>query len=146
MLATAGPDGPLATPVRYYHRDLTLFFTSQAGTPKLRNIQQEPRVSIGVFAPLVGQASSRGAQLFGMAEVLLPGSADFDEGMAAYRWQSDAAERGRSVLEAPRNPLVRVVADRIVYTEHWLRREGFAPRQHWSRTRVDGDEMEQPRG
>ncbi|WP_089207333.1 pyridoxamine 5'-phosphate oxidase family protein [Streptosporangium subroseum] len=146
VLATAGPGGPLATPVRYYHRDLTLFFTSQAGTPKLRNIRQEPRVSIGVFAPLVGQASSRGAQLFGMAEVLLPGSPGFDEGMAVYRWQSDAAERGKSVLEVPRNPLVRVVADRIVYTEHWLRREGFAPRQHWSRISADDDETEPSRG
>ncbi|MFE6855483.1 pyridoxamine 5'-phosphate oxidase family protein, partial [Streptomyces sp. NPDC057674] len=24
-------------------------------------------------------------------------------------------------------------AERIVYTEHWLRREGFAPRQFWTR-------------
>jgi hypothetical protein len=80
-----------------------------------------------------------------MAEVLLPGCVDFDEGMAVYRWQSDAAERGRSVLEVPRNPLVRVVADRDVYTEHWLRREGFAPRQHWSRIRADDDETEPSR-
>jgi hypothetical protein len=66
--------------------------------------------------------------------------------MAIYRWQSDAAERGRSVLEVPRSPLVRVVADRVVYTEHWLRPEGFAPRQHWSRIGADGDEMEHSRG
>ncbi|WP_197048378.1 pyridoxamine 5'-phosphate oxidase family protein [Streptosporangium roseum] len=139
VLATTGNEGPLATPVRYYHQHLTLFFTSQAGTPKLRNIEREPRVSIGIFAPLVGQASSRGAQVFGHAEVLLPGSNDFDEGMAVYRWQSDAVERGRSVLEVPRNPLVRVVADRIVYTEHWLRRNGYSPRQHWSRIDRDDD-------
>lgn len=133
VVATAGHDGPLATPVRYYHRDLTLYFTSQAATPKLRNICADPRVSVGVFAPLVGQASSRGAQLFGVAEILLPGSAEFDEGMATYRWQSDAVERGRSVVDVPANPLVKVVADRVVYTEHWLRRDRYAPRQFWSR-------------
>ena len=36
----------------------------------MRNIAADPRVSIGVFAPLVGQASSRGAQIFGRARVL----------------------------------------------------------------------------
>lgn len=133
VLATTGPDGPLATPVRYYHRDLTVYFTCQAGTPKLRNIERDPRVSIGLFAPLVGQASSRGAQLFGVAEVLLPGLDGYADGMAVYRWQSDAVERGRPVGQPPSGPLVRVVADRVVYTEHWLRRDGFSPRQFWSR-------------
>jgi Pyridoxamine 5'-phosphate oxidase len=61
VLATAGPDGPLATPVRYNHLDFALMFTAAAGSPKLRNIEADPRVSIGIFAPLVGQASSRGA-------------------------------------------------------------------------------------
>ncbi|GAB3146695.1 hypothetical protein GCM10027290_28860 [Micromonospora sonneratiae] len=134
VLATMGGDGPLATPVRYYHRDLVVFFTSQAGTPKLRNIERDPRVSIGLFAPLVGQASSRGAQLFGTAEVLLPGTPEHADGMEIYRWQSDAVERGRSLADPPSGPLVRVVVDRVVYTEHWLRREGFAPRQFWSRS------------
>jgi hypothetical protein len=133
VLATTGADGALATPVRYYHRDLAVFFTCQSGTPKLRNIEQDPRVSIGLFAPLVGQASSRGAQLFGLAEVLLPGMDGYADGMAIYRWQSDAVERGRPLDQEPGGPLVRVIADRIVYTEHWLRRDGFSPRQFWSR-------------
>jgi hypothetical protein len=29
---------------------------------------------------------------------------------------------------------VVVEAERIVHTEHWLRREGFAPRQTWRRS------------
>jgi hypothetical protein len=133
VLATAGADGPLATPVRYYHRDLTLLLTSQADTPKLRNIAHDPRVSVGIFAPLVGQASSRGCQVFGTAEVLLPEMDGFAEDMALYRWQSDAVERGRPLDQPPRGPLVRVAAQRIVYTEHWLRRDGYSPRQFWSR-------------
>jgi hypothetical protein len=28
---------------------------------------------------------------------------------------------------------VVIEPDRIVYTEHWLRREGFAARQFWKR-------------
>jgi hypothetical protein len=134
VLATSGTDGALATPVRYYHRDLVLFFTCQAGTPKLRNIEQDRRVSIGLFAPLVGQASSRGAQLLGVAEVLLPGMDGYADGMAIYRWQSDAVERGRPLDQEPSGPLVRLAVDRVVYTEHWLRRDGYSPRQFWARS------------
>jgi hypothetical protein len=131
VLATSGPDGPLATPMRYFNDGMTIYTTAQAGTPKLRNIAIDPRVSIGIFAPLVSQASSRGAQLFGVAEVLLPGADGFADGMAIYRWQDTAVERGRSLHDAPSGPLIRIAISRVVYTEHWLRRTGYAPRQHW---------------
>ncbi|MEU3454556.1 pyridoxamine 5'-phosphate oxidase family protein [Micromonospora sp. NPDC006766] len=131
VLATTGPDGPLATPVRYFHLDFTLMFTAVASSPKMRNIAADPRVSIGVFAPLVGQASSRGAQVFGRARVLQAGDPDFAHHWSAYRWQSDHVERSRSLDEPPTGPLIVVPAERIVYTEHWLRRDGYAPRQFW---------------
>jgi hypothetical protein len=86
---------------------------------------------VGVFAPLVGQASSRGAQIFGRARVLTPADADHGRYWPAVRWQSDHAERSRSPAEDPRGPLLVIPAERIVYTEHWLRRDGFAPRQVW---------------
>ncbi|BCJ56426.1 hypothetical protein Asp14428_79010 [Actinoplanes sp. NBRC 14428] len=133
VLATAGPAGPLATPVRYFHLDFTLLFTSAAGSPKLRNIAADPRVSIGVFAPLVGQASSRGAQVFGEARILSPDDPEFGDFWPAVRWQSDHVERSRSLDDPPLGPLVVVPATRIVYTEHWLRRDGYAPRQFWKR-------------
>jgi general stress protein 26 len=131
VVATCGPDGPLATPMRYFHRDMTIFMTAAAGTPKLRNLAADPRVSIGVFAPLVSQASSRGAQLFGAAEILVAGDDGFDDGIEVYRWQDTAVERGRSLSEEPEGPLLRIPITRVVYTEHWLRRDGYAPRQHW---------------
>ncbi|WNV91741.1 pyridoxamine 5'-phosphate oxidase family protein [Umezawaea sp. Da 62-37] len=131
VLATTGPNGPLATPVRYYHLDFTVMFTAAPRSPKMRNIAADPRISIGVFAPLVGQASSRGAQLFGEARVLTPESPDHDDHWSAFRWQSDHVERSLPLDEPPTGPLVVVAAKRIVYTEHWLRREGYAPRQFW---------------
>ncbi|MFF0657780.1 pyridoxamine 5'-phosphate oxidase family protein [Micromonospora tulbaghiae] len=133
VLATAGPDGPLATPVRYYPLGFTLMFTAAPRSPKMRNIAADPRVSVGVFAPLVGLASSRGAQVFGTARVLAPDHPDRAHHWAAFRWENEHAERGRSLSEPPEDPLVVIEADRIVYTEHWLRREGYAPRQHWRR-------------
>lgn len=134
VLATSGPSGPLATPVRYFHLDFALLITAVGTSPKMRNIAADPRVSIGVFAPLVGQASSRGAQVFGRARVLTEDDADFAHYWPAYRWQADHVERSRSLDEPPTGPMLVVDAERIVYTEHWLRREGYAPRQFWRRT------------
>jgi nitroimidazol reductase NimA-like FMN-containing flavoprotein (pyridoxamine 5'-phosphate oxidase superfamily) len=139
VLATVGPDGPLATPVRYYHLDFAIMFTAAASSPKMRNIAADPRVSIGVFAPLVGQASSRGAQLFGHAAILSAEHPRRGYYWSAFRWQSDHVERSRSLDEPPTDPLVVVDADRIVYTEHWLRRDGYAPRQFWAKPRNTAD-------
>ncbi|MEU8165957.1 pyridoxamine 5'-phosphate oxidase family protein [Micromonospora sp. NPDC049004] len=133
VLATTGPDGPLATPVRYYPLDFAVLFTAAPRSPKMRNIAADPRVSVGIFAPLVGLASSRGAQLFGTARVLGPKDPDRAHYWSAFRWENEHAERGRPLSEPPEDTLVVVEAERIVYTEHWLRREGFAPRQFWRR-------------
>jgi nitroimidazol reductase NimA-like FMN-containing flavoprotein (pyridoxamine 5'-phosphate oxidase superfamily) len=133
VLATAGPAGPLATPVRYYSLDFAIMFTASPRSPKLRNIAGDPRVSVGIFAPLVGLAGSRGAQLFGEARVLSDDHPERDHYWAAFRWENEHAERGRSLAEPPRDTLVVIEANRIVYTEHWLRREGFAARQFWKR-------------
>lgn len=134
VLATAGNDGPLATPVRYYSLDFAVMFTAAPCSPKLRNIAADPRVSVGIFAPLVSLASSRGAQLFGEALVLPPDHPARDHYWAAFRWENEHAERGRSLAEPPRDTLVVIEPDHIVYTEHWLRRDGFAARQFWKRS------------
>ncbi|MFG1688280.1 pyridoxamine 5'-phosphate oxidase family protein [Nonomuraea sp. NPDC049269] len=133
VLATSGADGPLATPVRYFHLGFALMFTAVPTSPKMRNVAADPRVSIGIFAPLVGQASSRGAQVFGRARVLGMDDPEFSHYWPAFRWQSDHVERSRPLDEPPSGPLTVVEADRIVYTEHWLRRSGYAPRQFWKR-------------
>jgi nitroimidazol reductase NimA-like FMN-containing flavoprotein (pyridoxamine 5'-phosphate oxidase superfamily) len=134
VLATAGPDGPLATPVRYFSLDFAVMFTAAPRSPKLRNIAADPRVSVGIFAPLVGLASSRGAQLFGEARVLPPDDPERDRYWAAFRWENEHAEQGRSLAEPPRDTLLVIEPNRIVYTEHWLRRDGFAARQFWNRS------------
>jgi nitroimidazol reductase NimA-like FMN-containing flavoprotein (pyridoxamine 5'-phosphate oxidase superfamily) len=131
VLATSGPAGPAATPVRYYSLGLELMFTASPRSPKMRNLRADPRISAGVFAPLVGQASSRGAQFFGTARTLEDG-AEAAPYWEAFRWQSDHVESGGRLDDPPRGPLTVVTPERIVYTEHWLRRDGYAPRQFWT--------------
>lgn len=132
VLATTGDDGPLATPVRYFHLDFTIMFTASPRTPKMKNIAHDPRVCIGVHAPLVGLAGSRGAQIFGDAVPMSSDDPKFAELWQAFRWESEQIEQARSPDEDP-GEVVVVEASRIVYTEHWLRKDGFAPRQFWSR-------------
>ncbi|GAA2694520.1 pyridoxamine 5'-phosphate oxidase family protein [Actinoplanes palleronii] len=134
VLATTGPDGPLATPVRFYALDLAVMFTASPRSPKIRNLIADPRVSVGIFAPLVGLASSRGAQLFGRARLLGPEDPEQIRYWEAFRWENEHAERGRPLTEPPAETLIVIDPDRIVYTEHWLRRDGFAPRQTWHPT------------
>ena len=132
VVATTRPDGaPAATPVRYYHLGFEVIYSSWNQSPKSRNLARDPRVSVGIFAPLVGHASSRGAQLFGHARTLERDHPDADKYWEAFRWQSDHAERGRALTQPPIDPLTVITPERIVYTEHWLQRSGYRPRQIW---------------
>lgn len=132
VVATVSKDGsPAATPVRYYSLGFEIFYTSWNASVKSRNLLRDPRVSAGIVAPLVGQASSRGAQLFGTARTLERSDALAEPYWEAVRWQSDYAERGRPLNEPPDDPLTVITPARILYTEHWLRRDGYRPRQTW---------------
>lgn len=132
VIATVAADGsPAATPVRYYSLGLEIMYTSWNASPKSRNLRRDPRVSAGIFAPLVGQASSRGAQLFGTARTLERDDPEADRYWEAFRWPSDHVERGGSLDVPPTDPLTVITPARIVYTEHWLRRSGYRPRQIW---------------
>ena len=134
VIATTNRDGsPAATPVRYFSLGFEIFYTSWNDSVKSHNLRRDPRVSAGIFAPLVGQASSRGVQLFGTARTVERTDPAADHYWEAIRWQSDHVERGRSLEEPPTDPVTIITPARILYTEHWLRRTGFAPRQTWRR-------------
>jgi general stress protein 26 len=135
VVATVNEDGsPTATPVRYYNLGFEIFYTSWNASRKSRNLRRDPRVSAGIVAPLVGQASSRGAQLFGTARTLERDDPEAERYWEAFRWQSDHAEQGLPLNAPPTDPLTIITPDRILYTEHWLRREGYRPRHTWHRS------------
>lgn len=137
VVATVDADGaPAATPVRYSSLGFEIFYSSWNRSPKSRNLVRDPRVSVGIFAPLVGLASSRGAQLFGTARTIERDDPEAEAYWEAFRWQSDHVEAGRSIDEPPTDPLTIIRPERIVYTEHWLRRSGYKPRQLWRAVKV----------
>jgi general stress protein 26 len=133
VVATVCADGsPAATPVRYSSLGFEIFYTSWNASVKSRNLRRDPRVSAGVVAPLVGLASSRGAQLFGVARTLERDHPEADRYWEAMRWHSDHVEQGRPLDQPPTDPLTVITPTRILYTEHWLRRDGYRPRQTWA--------------
>lgn len=132
VIATVSADGsPAATPVRYSSLGFEIFYTGWNASVKSRNLRRDPRVSAGIVTPLVGQASSRGLQIFGTARTLERDDPDVEPYWEAMRWQADHVERGLPLEEAPIDPLTIITPHRILYTEHWLRRSGHRPRQTW---------------
>lgn len=131
VLSTVGKNGPIGSPVEYYADGAVVYILPQPGSPKLRALQRDPRVCFAVHAENAGWASVRGTQSFGKAELLEPGTPEHDHALTIYRWQASAVQLGKPLDEPPQMQLLRIDPDRIVYTEQWLRKDGFGPRQIW---------------
>lgn len=133
VLCTTGRNGPIGSPVEYYAEGLVVYVLPQPGSPKLKAMQADPRVCLAIHAANSGWASVRGAQLFGSAQLLDPGTPEHDHALTIYRWQASASQLGKPLDRPPQMQLLRLDPERIVYTEQWLRKDGFGARQIWHR-------------
>lgn len=133
VLATLGSNGPIASPVEFYADRLTIYVFPQPNSPKLKAMQRDPRVCFTVMNPMAGWACTMGAQLFGNARLLDVGTPEWKRGMEIFKWPASSFEIGRALNEPPQGQLMRLDPDRIVYTEHFLRKKGYGPRQIWRR-------------
>lgn len=131
VLCTLGKDGPIGSPIEFYADGTIIYLLPQPGSPKLRAMQKNPRICFAAHGENSGWASVRGAQLFGDAQLLDPGTPEHDHAMTIYRWVPSAVQLGKSLDQPPQMQLLKLDPDRIVYTEQWLRKDGFGPRQIW---------------
>jgi hypothetical protein len=132
-LATLGKSGPIVSPLEFYGDGLDVYVFPQPGSPKEKAMERDPRVSFACSNHMAGWASAMGAQFFGKAELLEVGTPDWEHGMKVFKWPASSFEIGGNMDAPPQGRLMRLRPDRIVYTEHWLRKQGFAPRQIWRR-------------
>ena len=137
-LGTVRKDGsPIVSPIEFYADGFTsaegfsLYVFPQPKSPKAYAIKRDPRVAMAIANPMAGWACVMGCQFFGMAKLLDVDTPEWEHGMKVFKWQASSAELGRSLDTAPRGQLARIDAERIVYTEHLMRKEGYAPRQIW---------------
>ncbi len=131
VLSTIGKNGPIGSPVEYFAEGLSTYMLPQPGSPKLKAMERDPRICVTVHANNCGWASVRGAQIFATARLVEPGTPEHNHVMSVYRWQQSAVQTGSPLDQPPQVPMLIADPERIVYTEHWLRKSGFGPRQIW---------------
>ena len=128
VLATCSNDVPRATPIEYHSRGTTMYFVGEPGT-KLKNIKNNPNVSIGIFLPYLGWDSAKGAQVTGKAKIISKkNAAEFKEGLAAYQWEKTAKELGIKTFPETVK-LVKVEPKKIEFIDMSLKIMGYTPRQ-----------------
>jgi len=128
VLATCSDNIPRATPIEYHSKGKTIYFVGEPGT-KLRNITNNPNVSIGIFQQYTNWDSVKGAQVTGKAKIISKKNAtEFEEGLAAYQWEKTANELG--VKTFPETvELVKVEPEKIEFIDMSLKKMGYSPQQ-----------------
>ncbi len=71
-LATCSQGKPRSTPLRYRSKDFTIYIFTEGGG-KVKNIEENPDVSVSVVGAYTGFQSVAGLQLWGKAEIIKPG-------------------------------------------------------------------------
>jgi nitroimidazol reductase NimA-like FMN-containing flavoprotein (pyridoxamine 5'-phosphate oxidase superfamily) len=128
VLATCGNGLPRATPIEYHSKEITIYLVGEPGT-KLKNITDNPNVSIGIFLPYTGWDSAKGAQITGKAKIISRQDLDgLREGLEAYQWEKTAKQL--NMKEFPKTvELVRVDPEKIEFIDMSLKKMGYSPRQ-----------------
>jgi len=134
VLATVGGKGqPIASPIEYHADGLELYLLPDPGTPKLKAMQADPRVSVAVHAAYHGWHSARGLQVFGRAEIIEPHAPGWKRGMEVFRWYEWMRDLGMDASKPFERQVCRIVPEKILYTETWLWKLGYAAKQRWER-------------
>jgi uncharacterized pyridoxamine 5'-phosphate oxidase family protein len=129
VLATCSDEVPRATPIEYRSKATTIYFVGEPGI-KLKNIKNNPNVSIGIFYPYIGWDSAKGAQITGKAKIISRENlTEFKEGLEAYQWEKTAKELGLKTFPETGIELVKVEPEKIELVDMSLKKIGYTPRQ-----------------
>jgi len=132
VLATVGGKGqPIASPIEYYADGLDLYMLPDPGTPKLKAMQRDPRVSVAVHGAYHGWHSARGVQIFGRATIIEPHAPGWKRGMEIFRWHEWMKDLAMDASKPFERQVCKIVPQKILYTETWLWKLGFHAKQRW---------------
>lgn len=132
VLATVGRNGqPIASPIEYYADGLDIYMLPDPGTPKLKAMQRDPRVSVAVHGAYHGWHSARGVQIFGRATIIEPHAPGWKRGMEVFRWYEWMHDLAMDTSKPFERQVCRIVPDKILYTETWLWKHGYHAKQRW---------------
>ncbi|MGD0804065.1 MAG: pyridoxamine 5'-phosphate oxidase family protein [Candidatus Bathyarchaeia archaeon] len=127
VVATCSKNVPRATPIEYHSKGIIMYFIGEPGI-KLKNIIENPKVSVGIFLQYTNWDSVKGAQVTGKAKIISKKTAEFEEGLLAYEWEKTATELG--VTTFPETvELLKVEPEKIEFIDMSLKKRGYNPRQ-----------------
>ena len=133
VLATCNEDGPIASPIEYWAEGLEIYMLPDPGTPKLRAMQDDPRVCYAVHQQYHGWHSARGVQVFGRAEIIEPHAPGWDHAMEIFHWRPWMEDLGMDASKPFDRQVAKIVPDKILYVQTWLWKNGYSAKQRWDR-------------
>jgi nitroimidazol reductase NimA-like FMN-containing flavoprotein (pyridoxamine 5'-phosphate oxidase superfamily) len=117
-LCTCSKDGiPRATVLDYRNDGLTLYIMTEGGA-KLKNLEENNKVGVGIGTSSQAMGSVRGVNMSGVAEVFTDDQPGFAEGLRAFKPVLDNIEK--TTGKAPKLPkgvmkLIRIKPSKMVY-------------------------------
>jgi len=129
VLCTAKDNIPRATPIEYWADGTTLYIVADPGT-KRENIKANPKVSVGIFNPLMGTLSVKGMQITGEAILLTDDNPEYGEASIMRRRELVGEDIGD--FKPPKGrTLIKVESKKIEFIDIALKLEGYAARYVW---------------
>jgi hypothetical protein len=129
VLATCKDNVPRATPIEFRSKGLKLFMAAEPGT-KIRNIQTNANVSVGIFDPKMETTHDwldvEGLQISGRARLIRKGDPAFLDAFRIFgkpeQWTLNWA-----------GMMLEIIPDTIEYLCIALKLEDYTARQIWTR-------------
>ncbi len=129
VLCTAKDNIPRATPIEYWADGTTLYIFADPGT-KRENIKVNPRVSVGIYDPLVGILSVKGVQITGEATLLTDDNPEYNEALIIHRREQVGEDIG-DFKPRQGGTVIKIEAKKIEFIDIALKLDGYDLRYVW---------------
>jgi uncharacterized protein YhbP (UPF0306 family) len=129
VLCTAKDNVPRATPIEYWADGTTLYMGADSRS-KRENIKANPKVSVGIFVPLVAPLSVKGMQITGEATLLSNDNPEFDYASLLERQELVGEDVGDFKPRRDRI-VIKVEAKKIEFLDVAMKLEGYDLKYVW---------------
>jgi nitroimidazol reductase NimA-like FMN-containing flavoprotein (pyridoxamine 5'-phosphate oxidase superfamily) len=136
VLATCSENVPRATPIEYYADGLVVYCAA-AVTTKIKNLEANPRISVGIYDPSFTDWTDwyrvKGMQITGKPEILRRSENPeaFEAALEIYDWRKYRSAMGMPDEKPQKTNIIKITPERIEYRDLGLMREDFAAKQVW---------------
>ncbi|OGL40346.1 MAG: hypothetical protein A3C43_01085 [Candidatus Schekmanbacteria bacterium RIFCSPHIGHO2_02_FULL_38_11] len=114
-IATCLNNIPRSTPVRYRSKDMTIYVLTEGGV-KIKNIMENPNVSVSLYGDYSGFESVKGLQLWGRAEIIKPEDEEkYAEARSIIKSEEREDLKKLGVKASPDMKIIKIEATRARY-------------------------------